>query len=239
MTLSIATGEKITLFMACALTALAAWPISRLRNDVPVLAVGWPARPSPLLLKFLIGSALWAAAVGAFNPFTNVFFVHYLGVPITQLGNFFSFAQLVQAAAVLLMPFLLRRAGLISGVMAAQLATACALALLALGHRIWHEEVFYCAFLGGQHMCDPALQSLLMDRVDPAERSSAAAMYFLAISIAQAASATASGAAFERFSYPPVLTGIATATVAAAFGFRILCSTGQNRNKSTKLSFRI
>jgi hypothetical protein len=223
MILSVINGKRITLLMACVFTALAAWPISRLRNGVTVPSLRWPGRPSPFLLKFLIGSAFWAAAVGAFNPFTNVFFVRYLGVPLTQLGDFFSVAQLVQAAAVLLMPIVLRRTGLISGIMAAQLATAAALALLAMGHRTWHEEVFYCAFLAGQHMCDPPLQSLLMDRVDPQQRSSSAAMYFLVISIVQAAVAMTSGAAIGRFNYPPVLFGIALITGAAAFAFRALC----------------
>ncbi len=52
---------------------------------------------------------------------------------IAHLGNFFSIAQLLQAGAVLLMPFILRRTGLISGIMAAQL-TAAAVGLLAAGY---------------------------------------------------------------------------------------------------------
>ena len=223
ITLSVINGKRITLLMACVFTALTVWPISRLRNSVTVASLRWPGRPSPFLLRFLVGSAFWAAAVGAFNPFTNVFFVRYLGVPLTQLGDFFSIAQLVQAAGVLLMPIVLRRIGLISGIMAAQLATAATLVLLAMGHRTWHEEVFYCAFLAGQHMCDTPLQSLLMDRVDPQERSSAAAMYFLVVSIAQAAAAMTSGAAISRFDYSPVLFFIAMITGGAAFAFRVLC----------------
>jgi hypothetical protein len=62
-----------------------------------------------------------------------------------------------------------------------------------------------------------------MDRVDPQQRSSSAAMYFLVISIVQAAAAMTSGAAIGRFNYPPVLFGIALITGAAAFAFRALC----------------
>lgn len=221
---SVVDAKRITLLVACAITALAAWPVTRLNDCARSQSVRLPRRPSPFLLRFLLASALWAAAVGAFNPFTNVFFVRYLGVHTAQLGNFFSIAQLVQAAAVLLMPLILRRTGLISGIMAAQLAAAAAIGCLAIGHSLWHEEVFYCAFMAGQHMCDPGLQSLLMDRVAATERSAAAALYFLVISIAQAASATGAGMAFAKFSYPQVLAGIALAMCGATIGFRILCA---------------
>src|ERR1035437_2703788 len=93
---------------------------------------------------------------------------------------------------------------------------------------VLHAEVLYCAFMAAQHMCDPGLQSLLMDRIAAEERSGAAALYFLVISIAQAASAAIAGAGYARFGYPPVLIGIAVATVVAAAVFRILCAPTRN-----------
>jgi MFS family permease len=217
-------AKKITFVVACVLTALAAWPVRRLSSGARPQSTGWIQRPSPFLLRFLLATACWAAALGAFNPFTNVFFARYLGVPTAHLGNFFSIAQLLQAGAVLLMPFVLRRTGLISGIMAAQLTAAAAIGLLAVGHGVLHAEVLYCAFMAAQHMCDPGLQSLLMDRIAAEERSGAAALYFLVISIAQAVSAAIAGAGYARFGYPPVLIGIAVATVVAAAVFRILCA---------------
>jgi hypothetical protein len=62
-----------------------------------------------------------------------------------------------------------------------------------------------------------------MDRVAAEDRSGAAAMNFFLISIAQAAAGGVAGTAFGKFGYPPVLVGIAVATVAAALGFRVLC----------------
>ena len=218
-------AKRITLLAACVITALAAWPIVRLSSGAPRSpAAAWIQRPSPFLLRFVLASACWAAALGAFNPFTNVFFVRYVGLATAHLGNFFAVAQLLQAGAVLLMPFVLRRTGLIAGIVMAQLATAAAVALLASGHGVLADEAFYCAFMAAQHMCDPGMQSLLMDRVPALERSSASALNFLAISIAQAAAAMVAGAAFQRFGYPPVLMGIAIAIVGAAAGFRILCA---------------
>lgn len=217
-------AKKITLLAACVLTALAAWPVTQLRSSAPPQLASRIHRPSPFLLRFLLANACWAAAVGAFNPFTNVFFVRYLGVPTAHLGNFFSVAQLLQAGGVLLMPFLLRRTGLISGIMAAQLTAAVAVGLLAAGRGLLQEEVIFCCYMAAQHMCDPGLQSLLMDGVAPEERSGAAAMNFLVISIAQAGAAAAAGAAFGRFGYPAVLIGIGTATAVAALAFRMLCA---------------
>ena len=220
-------AKKVTLLAACILTGLAAWPILRVSGGGSSASMRWGQRPSPFLLRFLLAAACWAGVVGAFNPFTNVFFSRYLGVPTAHLGNFFSIAQLLQAGAVLLMPFVLRRTGLVSGVMAAQLAAAAAIGLLSVGRGVLHAEVLYCAFMAAQHMCDPGLQSLLMDQTSAEERSGAAALYFLVISIAQAIAAAVAGAAYARFSYPPVLIAIAVATVVAAILFRILCAPGR------------
>lgn len=217
-------AKRITLVAACVSTALAAWPIMRLNSDTPLRSATWIQRPSPFLLRFLLANACWAAVLGAFNPFTNVFFVRYLGTPTAHLGDFFSIAQLLQAGAVLLMPIVLQRTGLISGIMVAQLAAAAAVGLLATGRGLLQEEAIYCIFMAAQHMCDPGIQSILMGRVAPDERSGAGAMNFLAISLAQAAAASLTGTAFNRFGYPPVLVGIALATVGAAVGFRILCA---------------
>jgi MFS family permease len=222
--LSAVDAKRITLLVACVITGLAAWPISRLSSTARSQSPRWMQRPTPFLLRFLLASACWAAAVGAFNPFTNVFFVRYVGVATAHLGNFFSVSQLLQAGAVLLMPFVLQRMGLIPGIMAAQLATALAVGLLASGRGVLRAEVIYCVFMAAQHMCGPGIQSLLMDRVAPEERSGGAALNFLVISIAQAAAAALAGAAFARFGYPPVLVGIAVATFGAALAFRILCA---------------
>lgn len=217
-------SKRVTLLTACAVTALAAWPIARLafaEQSARARKVEW-FRPSPFLLRFLLASTLWAAAVGAFNPFTNVFFVRYVGIAAAHLGNFFAIVQLLQAGAVLLVPLVVRRCGLISGILAAQIVTATAVALLAAGHGLLAAEAFYCVFMAAQHMCDPAMQNLLMDRIPEAQRSGATALNFLAISIAQAAAATIAGIAFQRFGYPRVLIGVALATIAAAAAFRLL-----------------
>ncbi|HWB31638.1 MAG TPA: MFS transporter [Acidobacteriaceae bacterium] len=215
-------SKRDTLLAACLLTALAAWPVSRLHEQSQPGSFEWIRRPSPFLVRFLLASSCWAAAVGAFNPFTNIFFVRYVGLGAAHLGNFFAVAQLLQAAAVLMMPLLVRRTGLVPGIALAQITTALAVGLLAAGHGVLTEEALYCVFMSAQHMCDPALQNLLMDGVPPGQRSGAASLNFLAVSIAQAIAATVAGAAYQRFGYPAVLMAIAGAVVAAAFGLWLL-----------------
>jgi predicted MFS family arabinose efflux permease len=175
-------------------------------------------------MRFLLANAIWGAALGMFNPFTNIFFSKYLGVPTTHLGNFFSVAQMIQAGALLVTPLLLRRISLPTGIMFTQLMTALSLVLLSTGHSLVWAELFYCAFMAAQHMSEPAIQSILMDHVSPEDRSGAAAMCYLVISIAQAAAAATGAYAFARFSYSQVLAGTGTAISVAAVLFRLLCN---------------
>ena len=72
-------------------------------------------------------------------------------------------------------------------------------------------------------MSEPAIQSLLMDRVTVGERSVAVAMNFLVVSVAQAGAAAVAGFAFARFGYPAVLPWVAGAVGLAAIIFRTLC----------------
>jgi MFS family permease len=228
--------KRITLLLGCVITMLAVWPISRLSNEIPVQRVQSSSyRFSPFLVRFLVASACWGMALGFFNPFVSVFFSRYLGVPLVSLGVIFSVAQLAQAAAVLVAPFLLRRAGLIAGITLTQLATAVTLGLLAMNRSSMQAAIFFCCYRAAMHMSEPGIQSLLMDRVATEERSDASAMNFLITSIAQAVAAVIAGFAFARLRYPFVLIGIAAATAVAAILFSLLCSAPRPSNR--KISF--
>lgn len=223
ISLTAAAGKRITILIASMFTALAAWPVSQLRGQIRPRASGWLRRPSPFLVRFLIAFACWSAAIGAFNPFTNVFFSRYLGVATSNLGNFFAIAQLVQAGTVLLVPLLVRRAGLTGGLLIMQLMTATILGFLSRGHGILVEEIVYCLFMAAQHMTEPAIQNLLMNRVAPSQRSEASASSYLVASLAQAAAAALAGLAFADFNHMEVIGCIAGAIAAAALLFRWLC----------------
>ena len=217
-------GERITLALASAIISLAALPLARIVNDsVPQARLRFPL-PSPFLVRFLVATSCWGAAMGALNPFVNVLFSHYLRVPTPRMGSLFTLTQLAGTAAVLLCPMLLRRTGLVSGILVIQLASAASLWWISHGRGLLQIELAYCGFMAAQLMCDPAIQTLLMNRVTPQERSNAAAMSFLVLSVAQAIAATVAGFAFTRFYYAHVIASIAIVAAAAAVIFRLLCA---------------
>lgn len=221
-TISTVEGKRLTLLFSSAVTGLAAWPVFRLRRSAPLRTLRLHLRPSRFLLHFLAAYAVWGAALGLFNPFTNLFFGHYLGVPTAHLGNFFSVALVIQSVAVVLSSFLFRRTGLMRGVFFTQIATAAALAALSLWHSILRAEIFYCAFMAAQNMTQPAIQNLLMDRIAPEDRSSASSMSLLVLSIAQASAAAVAAWAYGHFSYPQMIASTAVAVGCAAFFFQTL-----------------
>ncbi len=216
-------GERITLAGASAIISLAALPLARLANDsVPQARLRLPM-PSPFLVRFLVATACWGVAMGALNPFVNVLFSHYLRMATPRLGSLFSLTQLAGAAAVLLVPVLLRRTGLLPGILVIQLASAAFLGWISCGQGLLQIELAYCGFMAAQLMCAPAIQTLLMNRVAPQERSNAAAMSFLVLSVAQSVAAAAAGVAFTRFYYAHVIASIAFVAAVAAVAFRLLC----------------
>ena len=221
--ISSVTAMRITMAAACAIIAFAALPVALLTKDARHSSAWRFHRPSRFLVRFLIAMALWGGAVALFNPFTNVFFSRHLGVATARLGNFFGVAQLLQAAIVLTMPILVKRAGLSRGIFVAQLATSAALVWLSRESSLLGAEAAYCAYMGAQHLCDPAIQSLLMNRVAEKLRSEATSMTYLVLSLAQACSSATGGFAFASFQYAHVLLGVAAAAAGAAVLFRWLC----------------
>jgi hypothetical protein len=167
--------------------------------------------------------AVWALVTGSFPPFANVYFVHHLGLSLQKMGFVFSLAQLVQFLAVLCAPLLFRRTGLVKGVILTQLATAAALASLALIHPGTHGGTpalwVYPIYMAMQFMNEPGIYSLLMDKIPPGERSSASASTFFVSNGCQALASAAMGVAIVRFGYSAALLGIAGLAVAATLLF--------------------
>lgn len=90
---------------------------------------------SPALLHFLAAIAIWSLVIGSFSPFATVYFAQHLHMSLPQIGNAFSSAQIVQVAAVLILPMLFKRLGLVCGIVSTQLVAALLLLVLAvIGH---------------------------------------------------------------------------------------------------------
>jgi len=225
---SATASYRDSLLLSCGIVLLALLPLSR-TSFAPVPKSGRRIhRPSPLLVRFLIAMAVWNLGTGAFNPFFNVFFVR-LHFPMEQIGSLFSVSQLIQAGAVLLAPFALRKFGLTRGISGMELATALAMVCLASAKGPGWAAGAYIAYMAAQYMSEPGMYTLLMDRVSPAERNSASALTFLVVCAAQAIAAAGAGALLDRFGYAPVLIAAAFICVIAAILFRALLS-GEKRD---------
>jgi predicted MFS family arabinose efflux permease len=214
-------GKRPVLLLAAAMAAVAVLPAWRLK---PAAAAADGARVYPrggFLLRFLGPFAVWHLATGSFNPFNNVYFAR-LGFPVQQIGRIFSGSQLVQVGAVLMAPLVIRRAGLLTGIVLMMAATAVALGGLATQASGAAAILAYAAYMAFQWMSEPGLNSLLMNRVDERERGGASALTFLVAFGAQALAAFGAGELLTRFGYGAVLAGAAALAGVAAAMFRWL-----------------
>jgi hypothetical protein len=207
------------MLFGCGVALLALLPLSRLtlRSNSP--RAGLPRFSNPFLLRFLPAMAVWGLVTGSFMPFANVYFVRHFGVSIERMGSIFSLSQLVQFVAILCAPLLFRRAGLTSGIMLTQLATAGTLALLATLHTAAGAAWIFWAYMAFQCMNEPGIYSLLMDRIPPGEHNGASAATFFVSAASQSVASAAMGAAIVRFGYSPALGVIAGLAVVAAILF--------------------
>ncbi len=215
-----ATGAGLVL--ACAIASLALIPITRLTLRSATPRVQLPHFSNPFLRRFLPAMAMWGLVTGSFAPFANVYFVHHLGLSLQSTGSVFSFSHFAQFIAVLCAPLLFRRAGLATGIMLTQLATAVSLASLAAIHTTMQAACVYWVYMAFQCMNEPGIYSLLMDRTPPDEHNGASAATFFVGAGSQAIASVAMGAAIIRIGYSSALCVIAALAVLAAILFRRL-----------------
>ena len=214
-------GKRVVLIVsalsvgASALLALPLkeWPRSERQHRV------WPR--SRFLALYLLPFALWNLATGSFNPFNNLYFAR-LGFSVERIGSVFSGAHVVQVAALLLAPAVIRRMGLLSGIVAMMTATAFGLGALAAHPSPIAAVAAFAAYTSFQWMSEPGLNTLLMNHVEERERSGANSLNFLVAFGAQALAAFAAGRLFTRVGYTWTLAGAALLAVAAAALFGLL-----------------
>jgi MFS family permease len=230
--------KRDAIFVASAIMLISLWPTSCLKLD-PVPAAERKLYPrNKFLLRYLPAVAVWGIVTGSFSPFFNVYFAQHVHMPVEQIGSVFSISNISQVIAILGAPWLLRRFGLIRGTSYMQVATAIGLAMLALVHSAVPAAAVYIVFSAAQWMSEPGMETLLMNKMAPAERSGASALNLLVSSGVGAATALAAGAAYALYGYPVVLTGIAIVALVAAFLFRILLSDAPQLQESAP-AFRV
>jgi len=178
----------------------------------------------PFLMRFLPVMALWSAVLAAFTPFANIYLTRDLHIPMVRIGLIFSTVQIVQLCLGFAAPVLFRILGLVNGIVASQIVSAIVLGMLAGAHNAQLAIILYLIFSAAQWMSAPGLYNLLMNEMQDAERSTAAAMTLFLNALGGAAATALAGVLFTRFGYPPVLLGIAAMALAVSTLFRFLIS---------------
>jgi predicted MFS family arabinose efflux permease len=217
-----AEAKQWALLSACAVIALALIPLSRLRFRPTQEAARATYPRSRFIVRFLVAVALMTLATAAFNPFANAYFARHLQMPVHDIGLIFSAGQFAQVVAILISPLILRRVGVIWGVTLMESAAALSLLFLASGPPGTAAAFGFAGYMAFQWMDEPAMESLLMTRVRPHERSGASSLMYLTIYLASAVAAPAAGFGLARFGYTPVMTTAALLLLTGGLMYGVL-----------------
>jgi len=109
-------------------------------------------------------------------------------------------------------------------VMWTQLVAAAGLASLAVAQTATYAMWIYWTYISVQYMSEPAVFSLLMDRVPKDQQSNASALNFFVVSAAQSIASLLIGREITHWGYAPVLCSLALFACVTAFAFRQLAS---------------
>lgn len=213
--------NQATVLVGCAVTALAWLPGIRIRGLMKPQAKAMRYPRSGFLLKFLPIIFVWNLAIGAVNPFFNIYFVERLQLPVERLGDLFASAQVVQVVAILAAPFLLLRFGAVKAISAMQGAAGLGLLFIAVGQPLWLPCGAYLIYMSFQWMSEPGLHDLLMSKVDEGERTAASSLNYTTIFTAHAVAAASAGWAISHWGYSLVLATAAGIAIVAAILFRV------------------
>ena len=216
-----AQSKQYALLLSAAIVSLAVLPAMRLR--LPQVKeekrVAYPR--SSFVFRFLIAIAVLNIATAAFNPFASAYFSRSLKMPVEQIGLVFSGSQLAQVVAILLSPLILKKFGLVWGIVYMELAAGISLATLATAPPVGMAVLGFAGYTAFQWMDEPAMESLLMTKVEPHERSGATALMYMVIFACGAVTAPVAGLGLTRFGYPAIISAAAFLLVLGAllFGF--------------------
>jgi MFS family permease len=161
-------------------------------------------------------------------PFFNLYFAQRFGASPSQIGLYFSVAQVLTLVATLIGPLIAGRVGKLNALTVLQLLSLPFLVTLGFEK---HLELAVLAFWirsALMQMSSPLLNSLAMDFVPPALRARAVGLDNLGWYIGWAVSSALAGWVIQNFGYeyPYYLTAVfyGLATVTFYFNFRSLAA---------------
>ena len=190
---SAAESKQMAMLVGCVFIYLAVLPVlfMRLGQEANHERLKYPR--SAFVVRFMLAVAVLNIATASFNPFANAYFSQQLKVPVDQIGLIFSGGQIAQVIAILLSPLILNKLGIIRGVMLMEVAAGVSLAVLATGPPAFAAALAFSGYVAFQWMDEPAMESLLMTRVAPDERSGASALMYMTIFASGAIAAPTAG----------------------------------------------
>lgn len=217
-----AQSKQWALLLSAAVVSLAVLPALFLRLPQATEAKRASYPRSSFVFRFLVAVAVLNIATSAFNPFASAYFSRYLKMPVEGIGLVFSGSQLAQVVAILLSPLILKKFGLVWGIVYMELAAGISLATLATGPPVMIAVLGFAGYTAFQWMDEPAMESLLMTKVEPHERSGATALMYMVIFASGAVTAPVAGYGLTRFGYPAVISTAAFLLVLGALLFGLL-----------------
>lgn len=219
---SAAQSKQWALLLSAAIVSLAVLPAMRLRLPQVMKEKRATYPRSSFVIRFLIALAVLNIATAAFNPFASAYFSRHLKMSVEQIGLVFSGSQLAQVVAILLSPLILRKFGLVWGIVYMELAAGISLATLATGPPVMIAVLGFAGYTAFQWMDEPAMESLLMTKVEPHERSGATALMYMIIFAAGAVTAPVAGLGITRFGYAAIISAAGFLLVLGALLFGLL-----------------
>jgi MFS family permease len=178
----------------------------------------------PLLGKLGFNFLLVGMGAGLIMPYFNLYFANRFGATTSQIGIYFSVAQVITLIATLTGPLLARRFGKLEALSWLQLASLPFLVTLGFERTLALAVLAYWARSALMQMSSPLLNSFAMDSIPPALRARAVGIDNLCWWAGWAVSSALAGWVIERFgyAYPYYLTALfyGLATVTFWFNFR-------------------
>ncbi len=214
---------RVVLVAGALLAAASALPLLALRGLVEPRTSHEEAPPPPHEAKRLwpiaLNSLLLGSGAGLVIPFMNLYFQNRFGSTSTQIGLFFSVAQVFTAMASLAAPAIGARFGRLRTAVASELMSLPF--LLTLGTER-HLPVAVAAFWMRATLMQaatPLLQSYVMEVLPPTLRARSSSLNNMVWNVGWAVSSSVAGLIIERFGYsmPFYLTAVLYATAAITF----------------------
>lgn len=196
---------RSALVLGASLALMGAIPLMRLRGlvEAPVehghqaSVVNEARELGPIVLNFfLIG-----VGAGLVIPFMNLYFASRFRCTSTQIGMFFSIAQVCTALAALLGPAVSRRFGMLRTATASQLLSLPFLVTLGAERRLSVAVASFWVRATLMQASTPLVQTFIMETLPPALRARSTSLGNLVWNIGWAASATLAGVVIQHLGY--------------------------------------